>query len=68
MTGTGAVGVVDLGSNSTNLLVVDGNGHDVERTVAITGCLVCGVASFGRTEIARPASTSPSEVERWLTS
>jgi len=34
---TGTIGVIDLGSNSTNLLVVDGDGHEVERTVAITG-------------------------------
>lgn len=34
---SGAVGVIDLGSNSTNLLIVDTAGHEVERIVAVTG-------------------------------
>lgn len=51
------VAAIDLGSNSTNLLIVDGDGADLERLVAVTGM------ARGATG-ATPGRVTPEALER----
>jgi exopolyphosphatase/guanosine-5'-triphosphate,3'-diphosphate pyrophosphatase len=53
---TGPVAAIDLGSNSTNLLIVDATGRDLERLVEVTG--------MARGADATPGRLAPEAFER----
>lgn len=53
---------IDLGSNSTNLLIVDAQGRELERIVAVTRLS----AGLGRTAAGTPARLETSALERTI--